>query len=47
MEKSGKIRSCHCTCIAGMGQSCNHIAAANKIEAAARNGSLILPVPAQ
>ena len=39
MEKSGKIRSCHCTCMAGMGQSCNHVAAAMySIEAAVRNG---------
>ena len=38
MEKSGKTRSCHCTCIAGMGQSCNHVAAAiYKIKAAVRN----------
>ena len=28
MEKSGKIRSCHCTCMAGMDQSCNHVRAA-------------------
>ena len=28
MEKFAKIRSCHCTCMAGMGQSCNHVAAA-------------------
>lgn len=27
-EKTGKIRACHCTCMAGMGESCNHIAAA-------------------
>ena len=39
MEKSGKTRSCHCTCMAGMGQSCNHVAAAiYRIEAAVRNG---------
>ena len=40
MKKSGKIRSSfHCTCIAGMGQSCNHIIAAMyRIEAAVRNG---------
>ena len=25
MEKSGKTRSCYFTCMAGMGQSCNHI----------------------
>ena len=28
MEKSGKIRSCHCTCMTGMDQFCNHVAAA-------------------
>ena len=28
MEKSGKTGSCHCTCMAGMGQSCNHVSAA-------------------
>ena len=38
-EKFGKIRSCHCTCMAGMGQSCNHVAdAMYRIEAAVRNG---------
>ena len=38
MEKPGKIRSCNCTCLAGMGQSCNHVAAAMyKIKAAVRN----------
>ena len=38
MEKSGKIRSCHCTCMAGMSQSCNHVAASMyRIEAAVRN----------
>ena len=38
MEKSGKIRSCHATCMTGMGQSCNHVAAAMyRIEAAVRN----------
>ena len=38
MEKSGKIRSCHYTCMAGMGRSCNHVAAAMyRIEAAVRN----------
>ena len=39
MEKSGEIRSCHATCMSGMGQSCNHVAAAiYRIEAAVRNG---------
>ena len=38
MEKSGKIRSCHCTFMADMGQSCNHDAVAiYRIEAAVRN----------
>ena len=39
IEKSGKIRSCHCTCMDGIGQSCNHVAAAMyRIEASVRNG---------
>ena len=40
MEKSGKIRSCNCACMAGMmGHSCNHVAAVMyRIEAAVRNG---------
>ena len=38
-QKSGKIRSCHCTCVAGKSQVCNHVAAAlYRIEAAVRNG---------
>ena len=38
MEKSGKIRSCHCTRMAGMDLSCNHVATAMyKIEVAVRN----------
>ena len=38
-KKSGKIRSCHCTCRAGMGQSCNHVAAVMyRMKAAVRNG---------
>ena len=38
MEKSGKIRSYHCTFMADMGQSCNHDAVAiYRIEAAVRN----------
>ena len=38
MEKSGKVISCHCTCMSGMGQSCNHIGVAiYRIEAAVRN----------
>ena len=39
MEKSCKIKSSHCTCMACMGQSRNHVAAAMyRIEAAVRNG---------
>ena len=39
MEKSDKIRSYHCTCMAGMNQSCNHVAAAMyRIEATVRDG---------
>ena len=38
MEKSGEIRSCHCACMAGMGQSCNRVGAAMyRSEAAVRN----------
>ena len=28
LEKTAKIRTCHCTCMAGMGETCNHVAAA-------------------
>ena len=28
LEKSTKIRSCHCTCMAGTNETCNHVAAA-------------------
>ena len=39
MEKSGNIRSRHCTCMACMGQSCNHVVAVMyRIEATVRNG---------
>jgi len=39
LEKSSKIRSCHCTCMAGMSETCNHVAAAMfRVEAAVRNG---------
>ena len=39
LEKSAKIRLCHCTCMAGMGETCNHIAAAMfRVEAAVRTG---------
>lgn len=38
-KKSAKIRACHCTCMAGMGQTCNHVAAAMyRVEAAVRIG---------
>ena len=39
LEKSAKIKACHCTCMAGMGQTCNHVASAMyRVEAAVRNG---------
>ena len=39
IEKTSKIRSAHCTCMAGMGETCNHVAAAMfRIEAAVRTG---------
>ena len=39
LEKSAKIRSCHCTCMAGMGDMFNHVAAAMfRVEAAVRTG---------
>ena len=28
LENSAKIRLCHCSCMAGMGETCNHFAAA-------------------
>ena len=38
-KKSGKILKAHCTCMAGIGQTCNHVAAALfRIEAAVRMG---------
>ena len=38
-KKTAKVRSAHCTCMAGISQTCNHVAAAMfRIEAAARNG---------
>ena len=44
MEKSGKIRSSHCTRMAVRGQSCNHVAAAiYRIEAAAVKNGLTNP----
>ena len=39
VEKTGRIRVCHCTCMACIGQSCNHVPAAMlRVEAAVRNG---------
>ena len=44
-KENAKIRSCHCTCMAGMSQTCNHVAVAMfRIEAAVRMG---LTNPAQ
>ncbi len=38
-KKSGKILRAHCTCMAGLSQTCNHVAAALfRIEAASRMG---------
>ena len=38
-KKSAKVMCAHCTCMAGLSQTCNHIAAALfRIEAAVRNG---------
>ena len=35
LEKTAKIRTCHCTCMAGMGETSNHAAATMyRIEAA-------------
>ena len=37
-EKIAKIKACHCTCMAGMGQTCNHVAAAMyEVEATVRS----------
>ena len=39
LEKSAKIRSCHCNCMTGVGETCNHVAAAMfRVEAAVRTG---------
>ena len=39
LEKSTKIRSCHCTCMAGTNETCNHVAAAVfRVEEAVRTG---------
>ena len=38
LEKTAKIRTRHCTCVAGMGETCNHFAAAMyPVEAASSN----------
>ena len=38
-EKTAKIRTCHSTCMAGMGETCNHVAAAMyRVEATVRIG---------
>ena len=38
-EKVTKIRTCHCTCMAVMGETCNHVAAAMyRVEATVRIG---------
>ena len=40
LEKSAKIWSSHCTCMASMGKTCNHVAAAMfRVEAVVRTGS--------
>ena len=39
VEKAGKIVACHCNCMNGMSQTCNHVAAAMfRVESAVRNG---------
>ena len=39
LEKTAKKRTCHCTCMAGMGETCNHVAAAMyRVEASVRIG---------
>ena len=39
MKQSGRIVSAHCTCMAGMAQTCNHVAASLfRLEAACRLG---------
>ena len=38
-KKSDLMRSCHCTCMAGSSETCNHVAAAMfRVEAVVRNG---------
>ena len=47
-KKTAIIRYCHCTCMAGMSETCNHVAAAMfRIEAAVRLGLTNPVVPAQ
>ena len=37
LEKTANVRTCHCRCMAGMGVTCNHVAAAMyRVEAAVR-----------
>ena len=39
LEKSAKIWSCYCICMAGMGETCNHVAAAMfRVESTVRTG---------
>ena len=39
LEKTAKIRTWHCTCMAGLGETCNHVAASMyRIETAVRIG---------
>ena len=39
LEKTAKIRTCHCTCMARLGETCNHVAASMyRIETAVRIG---------
>ena len=39
LEKTAKIRTCHCTCMTGMGETCNNVAAAMyRVKAAVRIG---------
>ena len=39
LEKTAKLRTCHCTCMAGMAETCIHVAAAMYcVEAAVKIG---------
>ena len=43
LEKTAEIRTCHCTCMAGMGETFNHVAAAMyRVEAAVFNLKMCL-----